>query len=187
MSRKERFKEWCEKWWKIMVIGLLVAALIVVSLAIFIPKINGLESELSSTKAELATKQDELTAVQVNITAMEVELAVAQLNLIATKAELAACQGDLADCEEALEEALPTLPTKAEVEAVLRAKFNTCRTITTDALRQAFPTLEIDLQPLTDQGEKGSCYIQVKVAEGRFFIVGTRLLPLIVVPLIVVE
>jgi len=182
MSRKERFKEWCEKWWKIMVIGLLVAALIVVSLAIFIPKINGLESELSSTKTELATKQDELTAVQVNITAMKVELAVAQLNLIATKAELAACQGDLADCEEALSEALgENLPTKAQIENFLHANFNTCRTTTVDGLREAFPELKIEGLPLTPQGEEGSCYVQVRVAGDRgFFIIGQTLIPLIV-------
>jgi len=172
--------------WKIVVVAVLAVALIVVSL-VFVPKVNGLKCELVDTREDLATCQEDLATSQGNLTACQEDLTACQEDLTTCQEDLATCQEDLTTCqedkkelEESLAEALgESLPTKAEVESLLRAKFDICRTVTTDALREAFPNLPIDLQPLTDRGEDGSCFIQVTVREGKFFVVGTKLFPLI--------
>jgi len=187
MSTREMFGIWWGRHWRRVVIGILVVGLVVVSL-VFIPKINGLKGELTDNQAALTVCQKERGKLESEVANATKDLATCQENLATCQENLATCQENLTACqedkeelEEELEEARgEDLPTKAQIENFLHANFNACRTTTVDGLREAFPELIIEGLPLTAQGEGGSCYIIVRVAEGGFFLIGEKLLPLIV-------
>ena len=182
------FGIWWGRHWRMVLIGLLAVALIV-SLSLVLPRLVTVRGELASATGEFTNVQAQLAAVTTERDGIKNELLTVTANLtqktielIAAKAEIEKLEGEKSALEEALSEARrENLPTKGEVESFLRENFSACRTTTVDTLREAFPELKIEGLPLTPQGEKGSCYVQVRVAGDRgFFLIGNTLFPLIV-------
>ena len=185
---KEMFEIWWGRHWRMVLIGLLAAALIV-SLSVIIPKLEKERSELATAEGKLVICQQEKSRLEAEVANVTQQLVICQQEKSRLEVEVAnvtqqlvICQQEKSRIEEDLAEALgESLPTKAEVEALLREKFSTCRTITVEALRETFPDLKIEGLPLTPQGEEGSCYVLIRAAENRgFFIIGQTLIPLIV-------
>lgn len=180
MNRREKFKKWWKRCWRMVVIGVLAAALIV-SVAILVPRLHRVTAELNNAKTELATVNGELTKANDELTKTKEELTKTKGELAETGENLTKANEEIEVLEEQIEALVPTT-TKAEVEDVLVSvwKAGVCRADVETALRNEFSNLRIEwLSFNPKKPEESSGYIMVRVKEGGFYIQGTSLYPLI--------